>query len=141
MEETHQEKILKKFKALKAEAEKDCFFSKENMEQGFDNTNSIIKWINKKSDWNAVFRTYEAKRKTTYRSVYEFYLTDYPHKLNSKDEYQLFIESDTSYNDIYNLCLQVKEVIVYIDAVLDTLKGRAFLLKNALDWHKFCNGQ
>lgn len=140
-EDSLYDKLLGRFKELKKEAEKDCKFELSNMDIGFNNTNLIIKWINKKSDWQGVYKSLESKRKKQYRSLYEFYCEDYPRKLNSKEEYQLFIESDESYNSIYQETLLCKEIIQYVDSVIETLKSRGYMLKNAIDWLKFKNGQ
>jgi hypothetical protein len=139
--ETMLEKIYEKFKKLKDEATEDCKFDRGQIENSFDNTTKLMKWINKKSEWSRVYRTFEIERKDKYRKTYEFYVTDFPMKLNGKDEYQLFIESDPGYLDTFTRCQVVKEILTYVDSVIDTLKSRAWEVKAALDYLKFSNGQ
>lgn len=139
--DTIMDKILKKFKALKLEAEQDCKFELSDIDSAFNNTNSLVKWITKRTEWNAAFRSFEAQRKKQYRILYEFYCEEYPRKLNSKEEYALFIESDEGYNNIFQQCLLTKEIVAYCDSIVETLKSRGFAIKNAIEWQKFKNGQ
>jgi hypothetical protein len=139
--ETMLEKIYTKFKDLKIEADKDCKFNKADIDNSFTTTNSLIKYINKKTEWNSVYRKFESERKDNYRKLYEFYQTDFPLKLNGKDEYQLFIESDPAYVDIFERCLVVKEILVFIDSTIETLKSRQWEIKEFINWAKFSNGQ
>jgi hypothetical protein len=88
-----------------------------------------------------VFRDFEEKRKKHYRTLYEFYQTDYPLKLSTKDEYNLFIESDPAYVDHYAITQTVKEVIQYIDSIIDTLKNKQWEIKTYLEYQKFINGR
>ncbi|NCP97758.1 hypothetical protein GW796_05895 [archaeon] len=141
MKETMIEKLYKKFSELREEAVEDCKFIRTELDNSFNNTNKIIKYINLKCEWNRVNRKFELERKQKYRKLYEFYQTDYPLKINTKDEYQLFIESDSEYYDIQSKSQITKEIIIYIDSVLDALKGRGYEIKNCLEWEKFKNGQ
>ena len=111
------------------------------MIKSFGTTQHLVKWINKKSEWSRVFRDLESKRKDAYRKAYEFYQTDYPLKLSTKDEYTLFIESDINYVEHMNVSLVVKEILQYIDSVIETLKSKSWETKNYLEWIKFQNGQ
>ena len=138
--ETKLEKIYTKYKALKEQADKDCKFNRSEIENSFDSTSKKIWWINQKTEWQKVFREFERQRKEQYKKTYEFYHTEFPIKLNSKEEYQLYIESDPNYINIYTICLVVKEVIQYIDSVLDILKDRAWEVKNFIEYQKFVNG-
>ena len=116
--ETMLEKIYEKYKDLKTEATADCKFEKSDLTKSFGTTQHLVKWINKKSEWSRVFRDLESKRKDAYRKAYEFYQTDYPLKLSTKDEYTLFIESDINYVEHMNVSLVVKEILQYIDSVI-----------------------
>lgn len=134
------DKIYMQYKKLKEEATEDCRFDRGQIENSFDNTTKLMKWINKKSEWAKVFRSFEIERKETYRKTYEFYVKDFPMKLNGKDEYTLFIETDAAYIGIYTRCQVVKEIITYIDTTIETLKSRAWEIKAFLDYLKFSNG-
>ena len=138
--ETKLDKIYTKYKELKERADIDCKFDRSQIENSFDTTTKKIWWINQKTEWQKVFREFERQRKDQYRTTYEFYYRDFPIKLNSKEEYQLYIESDPAYINIYTICQVVKEIISYIDSVLDTLKDRAWEIRNAIEYQKFING-
>ena len=141
MEDDILEKIYKKYKGLREKADSDCKFDKSCMEDSFSTTNNKIWWINQKSEWQRVYRSFELQRKEKYKALYEFYYKDFPLKLNSKEEYSLYIESDPSYTNIYTVCLVVKEILLYIDSVLDILNSRQWEIKNYLQWLAFSNGQ
>ena len=138
--ETKLDKIYTKYKELKERADIDCKFDRSQIENSFDTTTKKIWWINQKTEWQKVFREFERQRKDQYRTTYEFYYRDFPMKLNLKEEYQLYIESDPAYINIYTICQVVKEIISYIDSVLDTLKDRAWEIRNAIEYQKFING-
>ena len=138
---TNYEKIIQKFKQLKQDASSDCIFELNELDNSFNNTNLLVKWITRKTDWSSAYRTLEVQRKKQYRDLYEFYCTDYPRKLSSKEEYALFIESDENYNSIFQQCLLVKEIIQFCDSTIETLKARGFMIKNAIDWLRFKSGQ
>lgn len=134
------DKLYNAFKKIREDAKEDCFFDRTELESSFDNTNKLMKYIDMKVEWNRVYRKFETDRKEQYKKTYTFYQTEYPLKLNTKDDYQIFIESDSHYVSIFNQCQIVKEILTFIDSVMDTLKGRAFEVKHALDYEKFKNG-
>lgn len=140
MELTMIEKIYEKFRELKTEAKNDCAFDKTKMDANFAVTPLLIKWIAKKSEWSAAFRNFEEKRKKAYRTAFEFYQVEYPTKLNTKDEYAMFIESDTNYVDHMNTSLVVKEIMQFIDSTIETLKGKSWEIKTYLEYLRFKNG-
>lgn len=135
------EKIYLKFKMLKDEAKVDCKFDKETMADAFNNAVTISKWIVYKTEWARVHRDYEEARKKIYRKLYEYYQTEYRLKLNTKDEYNLFIESDPQYTEELSKSLVTKEAIQFIDSVIDTLKTKGYEIKNYIEWEKFKNGR
>lgn len=138
---TKLDKIYNKYAELKEKAKEDCKFDKSQIENSFDSTTKKIWWINQKTEWNRVYREIESRRKDQYKKTYEFYYKEFPMKLNSKEEYNLYIETDPAYSDIYNQSLVIKEIILYIDSVLDSLKDRGWEIKNFLQWLQFSNGQ
>lgn len=140
MSETKLDKIYIKYRELKERADTDCKFIRSEIENSFDTTSKKIWWINQKTEWQKVFREFERQRKEQYRTTYEFYYKDFPMKLNSKEEYQLYIESDPQYINIYTICQVVKEIISYIDSVLEVLNSRQWEIKYYLDYIKFSNG-
>lgn len=139
-ETTNYEKIIMKFKQLKQDAGEDCKFELHELDSSFNNTNLLVKWITRKTDWSSAYRALEVQRKKQYRILYEFYCTDYPRKLSSKEEYALFIESDENYNSIFQQCLLAKEVMQFCESTIETLKSRGFMIKNAIDYLKWKSG-
>lgn len=139
--ETKLDKIKEKFKIIKDEAIVDCNFDRENIDTQFNNTMVICKWINKKQEWNSVQRVFEQQRIETWRKLYEFYKKDYNLQINTKEELNLFITSDTQYTQINFICMSVKEVLGYIDSILDNLKNKNYLLKEYLAYQYFINGR
>jgi hypothetical protein len=138
---TMLEKIYDKYALLKDEAKVDCLVDRTNLDSGFNVTMNLTKWITKKTEWNRVFRDFEEKRKKAYRASYEYYQTEFPLKLSTKDEYNLFIESDMAYIEHYNNSLVIKDIINYIDSIIDTLKNKQWEIKNIITWEMFKNGR
>lgn len=133
-------KIRERFKSLKEESVIDCNFDKLKMETQFNNTYTIMKWINYKSEWNQVYRVYEEKRKIQYRKLYTFYKLESDLKISTAAELQLFIESDLQYTEIFGITIVLKEVIQYINDVVENLKGKGFECNRYLTYLQFING-
>lgn len=129
-EMTKMEKIYSKLASLKKEAGEDIKINKGSLDSEFTSQQKVIKWLNKRSDWNQVFAAIEAKRKETWKKAYEYYRTDYPLKLNNAEEYRMMIESDPAYSVIFQESIAIQEVITYIDAVIEAMKGRAWEVSN-----------
>lgn len=133
-------KIRERFKTLKEESVIDCNFDKLKMETQFNNTYTIMKWINYKSEWNEVYRVYDSKRKDQYRKLYTFYKLESDLKINTAAELSLFIESDLQYTEIFGICIVLKEVIQYINDVVENLKGKGWEITRWLNYQAFING-
>lgn len=129
-EQTKIEKIYGKLKQLQEEAKEDIRVDKAQLESQFDSAGKVVKWLNKKSDWQQVSNSLESKKKEAWRKAYEYYRTEYNLKLNSKEEYTMMIESDPSYSTLLLECQAVKEVIEYIHAVIEALKSRGWDVSN-----------
>lgn len=127
---TRLEQIYSKVDALKREAVEAVKIDKSQLENQFDSNMKVIEWLNKKQDWTRVYQSYEAKRKEAWKKAYEYYRVDYQLKLNSAEEYRNMIETDPSYVTIMTETQAVKDVLAYIDSVIDALKGRAWDLTN-----------
>jgi phosphomevalonate kinase len=138
---TNLEKIYFKYNLLKAEAKEDTTLDKANLDSGFNVTMCLTKWITYKSEWARLYRDFEAKRKTSFRKLYEFYDVESARKLNTKAEYDLFIESDPQYYEPYNNAIVSKEVMAYCDSIIDTLKNKQWEIKSYIEYMKFINGR
>lgn len=140
-EKSQLDRIFAKFKEIKDEAEQDLKIDRTALYSPDFNTDIHMRWIRRKTEAQNLFKRIEIQRKEKYRTLFEYYKTDYPLKLNSPAEYQLFIESDENYVLIYNCSLTVKELVEYISAVLDAIKSRGWEIKQFLDYQRFLNGQ
>ena len=66
--------------------------------------------------------------------------TPFDFKLTTKEEINMFIESD---DDIMKLQYRIdylEQTLLYLDSVLRMINNRNFQIKNAIDWEKFKNG-
>lgn len=133
-------KLMEKFKALKVEATEDVAFDKANLESSFDSTIKITKWLNKRSQWTELYRSYEFKRNEAWKRAYEYYRTEYRISLENKEEYRLMIATDPNYSALDQLTKLVSEIIDYIDGTIDNLKNRRYEVRNLIDWLKFNHG-
>ena len=141
MAETRLEKIYQEFSKIRKESESDCSFDKVKMDNAFNISSSLSKWIGKKIEWTRLFKQYEIERKKKWKELYEYYQTDYPFKISTKEEYNLYIESNENYTEPMMLSSTVKEIILFIDSTIDCLKTKSFDVKNFIQWNLFINGQ
>jgi CO dehydrogenase/acetyl-CoA synthase alpha subunit len=139
--EDQYENILKKFELLKIEAKEDCKIIKTELETQFINTELLIRWLNKFTQWKSLHRIYDQDKKKKFRELFEYYRTEYELKLSNKDEILLFVESDPNFTAINNLYHISKDVTDYISSVLDILKGRGYEMKEISAWIRFQSGQ
>lgn len=125
-ESTKLEKIYQKLHDLKKVADEDVKINKSTLETQFDSSTKIIKWLNFRIDWIQVSQSLEHKKKLAWRTAYEYYKTEYNIKLGTADEYRLMIETDPAYSTLLLECNATKEVILYIESVIDALKARGY---------------
>ena len=135
------EKINERFKRLRLEAEEDCKFDKMKIETQFDNTLAICKWINYKAEWSEVYKVIDIERKEVYKKLYYFYKVESDLKINTKDELDLFITSDAQYVDLHLQITTLKEVVKYIEDIVETLKGKNWEISRWIEHQKFINGR
>jgi hypothetical protein len=138
---TQLDRIFTKFKEIKDEAEHDLKIDRTALYSPSFNVDIHMRWLRRKTEAQNLFKKIEIQRKEKYRTLFEYYKTDYPLKLGSPAEYQLFIESDENYVMILNCSLTAKELVDYISAVLEAVKARAWEIKNFIDYQRFQNGQ
>jgi hypothetical protein len=138
---TKIEKVNEMFKKLRVQAELDCKFDKARMESQFDNTLCTCKWINYKAEWNEIYRVHDMNRKEVYRKLYYFYKVESELKITTKDELDLFITSDKQYTELHMLTTTMKEVIKYIEDIVDVLKAKNFEIKRFIEYQQFINGR
>jgi hypothetical protein len=141
IEETKLEKIYKKIDLLKKEATDDCYFNRQEMESQFNIAFLKMKWINYRLEWGKTLRILEEKRKQLFRKLYEYYRLESKLKLTTKEEINLFIESDPQYTEIFSLCQTTKEVEKYCLDTVENLKTKSYQVKEFIAWQNFINGR
>jgi hypothetical protein len=132
--------ILERFKALRVLAKSDIKFDKANFDKQFDTSEKVGKWIDKRYEWNSLCRSYEYKRNEAWKKAYEYYRTDYPIKIDNKEEYKNLIATDPAYHEIADMAHLVSDIVDFIDATILNLKARSFEMQNFQQWIKFCHG-
>ena len=134
------EKIADRLKEYRTEAKLDCQIDKVNLSTAFDNTSMVMKWIDRKVDWNRVCAEKEQKLLKVRRSLFEFYRKDYPLKLDSTAELNLFITSDDQYMAVESELAISEATKKFIGDTIDTLKARAWEVKGFAEYERFKNG-
>ena len=71
-------------------------------------------------------------------SVYKEMPFDF--KLTSKEEINMFIESDDDIMKLQYRIDYIEQTLLYLDSVLRMINNRNFQIKNAIDCEKFKNG-
>lgn len=138
--EERREELIKRFKKLRDEAAEDIKFSKANLDAAFDSTEKTMKWLGKRAQWLQLFHSYEFKRQEAWKKSYEYYKSDYPFTLNTKDEYKNMINVDPAYSEINDLKVLTGDIVDFIDATLDALKSRQWEIKLFVEWQRFQAG-
>ena len=138
--EERRKNILLRTKRLRAEALEDVKFNKAELDKQFDTSEKVGRWIDKRQEWVSLLRSYELKRCEAWKKAFEFYRTDYPVKLDNKEEFKNMISCDPAYADIADLHALVNEVVDFIDATILNLKSRAFEMQNFFHYIKFLHG-
>lgn len=139
-EKSKVEVIYERLNGLRDIATKDMHIDRGNLETNFNSQIKVTEWLNRRLEWQRVFNSLEAKRKEAWKNCYEYYRKDYNLKLNSAEEYRIMIETDPNYSNIMNESQAVKEVLNYIDTIVDALKARAWDVSNLAKWLMWTNG-
>ena len=141
-QELNKEKFKEKVAALKKRAEEDSVFDRRLLnDYHFRNTQNMIWWIQQKMEWNQMLAKIDSNRRAKYREVYEYYKKDFHLTLKTKEDYEAFILSDPNYISAHDNYVAVKNVITFIDSIIDALKSLSFEVKNAIQWELFKNGR
>jgi len=118
-----REELIVRYKKLRNDAAEDCKFSKAKMEASFTITEKTMKWLNIRANWLQLHHSFEFKRSEAWKKAYEYYKTDYPFSLNTKEEYNNMIKTDPSYAEIADLATITSDIVDYIDSTLDAIKS------------------
>lgn len=129
--------LLEKYKN---ELKEDLNIDIENLENSFNISISLSKWINRKIDFENYLQKLNKERSVKYRELFEYYKLEYTLNLSTKDEIKMFIESDKNFIDINEKYNIVKNIINYIDTVIEGLKIKSYEIKNYIEYKKFING-
>ena len=66
--------------------------------------------------------------------------TPFDFKLTTKEEINMFIESDEEVRKLQYKIDYIEQVIFFLDGVLRQINGRNFQIKNAIEWERFQTG-
>ena len=66
--------------------------------------------------------------------------TPFDFKLTTKEEINMFIESDEEVRKLQYKIDYIEQVIFFLDGVLRQINGRNFQIKNAIEWERFQSG-
>lgn len=136
---TNYSDLKYKFSELRKQGDLNCRSIDEN-NMGIAIAEFKSKWLNIRYDYTVLYQETEEKRKNLRRDLYEFYKIDYQLKIDTREELNLFIESDKRYKDIYKNSLLIKNFIDYCDSIIETLEKKSWALKTMLEWRKFNEG-
>jgi len=135
-----REQIIKKYKALRDEGLADIKYNKSDLGKSFDTTEKIMKWLAHRAQWLQLHHSFEYNRMRAWKKSYEYYKTDYQFTLNTKEEYNIMINTDPSYSEPADLATLTSQIIDYIDDTIANLKSRQFEIKNYIEWRRFQAG-
>lgn len=138
--EQRKKEITERFTALRKQAQEDVKFDKAHMENQYDSTLKVAKWLDKRAHWNDLCRSYELKRLEGWKRAFEYYKSDYPFAVDNQEQYKNLIQSDPAYAEILDLALLVSDVVSFIDATIENLKQRQWEMKYFAEWLKFQQG-
>jgi len=139
--EERRNELIARYKKLRDQGAEDIKFNRGDLNAAFDSTEKSMKWLGIRSQWLQLHRSFEFNRMQAWKKAYEYYKTDYPFTLNSKDEYKNLISIDPAYSEVADLATLTSDIVDYIDATIDQLKTRHFEIKTYLEYLKFTNGQ
>ena len=128
---------------LRAQAKQDCSAINQTdlRKKDFNLADHHIKWLNHMYDWKEKYIKLEKMRKELYRELFEFYRDEYPHRLDRKEDLQLFIESDERYSMLNEKVQIIKGIITYSEGVCDKLKQKQWEIKAFIDYVTFMEGR
>ena len=66
--------------------------------------------------------------------------TPFDFKLTTKEEINMFIESDEDVRKLQYKIDYIEQVLFFLDGVLRQINGRNFQIKNAIEWERFQSG-
>lgn len=139
--ETTLSRLYLKWEDLKVKAREDCkAINLSKLEQEFNLSGLSIKWLNYQQDWQRVLLSLEIKRKRVNRELIEYYKLEYNMKFDTKDELNLFIETDEKYVSILEQTQVVKAMVGFCIDVIDKLKAKSWEIKNWLDYQRWITG-
>lgn len=129
-----------KMQEMKEKAEKDCAFDRNDLGNQFNNTSAMMWWIAKKLEYSKAFHELELKRKRAAVKVHRSYKTESSLKLTDK-EIWMYVEQSNQYVEDDQLCKIVKDIMNFIDGIIDALKSKNFEVNRYMKYLEFINGK
>ena len=135
------EKVNEKYMELRNQTKNDLSpLNKSNLANEFNISGLNGKWISYLADWKRAFLIIEQKRKKLYRELFEYYKIDYKLKLDSKEQFQLFIETDEKYIYILEKSQMIRAILELIEKTLEKLSNKQWEVKNFCEYLKWSEG-
>lgn len=138
------EKIKEQFEIFKEESKEDCKkLDKTKITQETDNIVSIKnKWIRYRFDFTFKLTELRVTKESVERDLIEFYKgNNLGYKIETKDELNLHIRTDNTYQDFLTMYNLVESIIDFCDACILSIKDKQYAIRNHIDWERFSNGQ
>lgn len=107
------------------------------------------KYLNLLSDAKLTKTRYEFEYKNLYKEKWEYYsgksdeevYKENPFNLKIlKQDISIYIDSDKDVQSLQGKITYYKELIFFLEKILDNINTRGFQIKNCIDWRKFMNG-
>jgi hypothetical protein len=107
------------------------------------------KYLNLLSDAKLTKTRYEFDLKRLYREKWEYFTgkaddevyKEKPFDLKIlKQDVSLYIESDPDFQSLQGKIIYYKEIVYFLEKILDNINTRGFQIKNCIDWRKFMHG-
>lgn len=128
-------------KKIIQEATEDTFWDKSKIENHFDTTILINKWIRYKLEWEGTLKKIEKKLKKKWNSLHTFYVKDYPLNLDTKDVLNNYIITNPEYETILELYQDVDRIVNFIDETKKNLINKKYEIDMYLKYLYFVNGK
>lgn len=136
-----------------AEWEKDCDIDKTELaDEALRVPKLHHKYFRIYTTEKLLLRKYESQLKQLKLEKYEFYTMGHteetrdkgwelpPKGLILKGDVPMYMEAD---NDIVEMSLKIglqQEKVEFLDSIIKSFRDRGFLIKSAIEWHKFTMG-
>lgn len=125
---------------LQEESKTDLAFDLETADASSMAMASLrAKWCGYAVDVTFSQKRAEQKRKERYKTLHEYYLTEYPLKVDRRD-IDSYIEGNEEYQKLEAAEEYWKQTSKYVDGILQALDSASYNIGNAVKWAIFKQG-